>query len=185
MAGQQKDPLEQGGFILNQKAYSANLGSFGRRGSMQKNACGPMAAYNAACMLGVPAPFEEVCGYFTAQSRLFQCFGGRLGTGPWAMRRWLIQRGIRATGFRQYRRAAAGHRAYVALYLHGSLWRGTLGAHYVALEYHAGRYLAYNDIFGSYMDFWDMYNKTGAKALWVMALDLPAPGGAEPRPAGK
>ncbi|MDD3919756.1 MAG: hypothetical protein PHO41_01070 [Eubacteriales bacterium] len=157
--------------IRDQTALNGAPGSFGRRGSIQKNACGAVAAYNVGRMLECPASFEDILHNVVAASRFVRFFGGRLGVWPGLLRRYFKSRGLKATRFMPYRRAKAGRQAYVALYLHGSLFKGTLGAHYVTLRAQDGKYTAYNDIYGSYVDFLDMYVKTKARMLWVMGVD--------------
>ena len=55
---------EDGGFINEQRALCESEGSFGKKGSIAKNGCGSIAAYNALKILGVSVNYKDVLARF-------------------------------------------------------------------------------------------------------------------------
>jgi len=99
--------------------------------------CGAIAVYNLCRMLGVPADWEGI------KSALEQSVlrGGKWGTSPVGVRRWLSGHGVavaRAYRPKKAEKLAEGSDAGILLYIHKG------GAHYVAFKNEGGLLHFYN-----------------------------------------
>lgn len=156
------------GFVLDQRGCATERGSYGRRGSIAKNGCGAIAAYNACLILDRPVSLEEAFRSLGKGALL----GGRMGTNPFALRRYLRGRGIRLSACWRTR-SARSHRAYISLCLFRRGFR--LYGHYFALAPLRAGFLAYNDGQDGrvklYETLSDVKRTHKALLLWVWGLD--------------
>lgn len=119
-----KGAFSPDGFIISQK-NTADV-KYGKKQSSY-NGCGWISAYNLMRSLGVNATPAEV--HASLQQGLM--FGGRFGTGPRRLRKWLKARGIETkTAMRKKKAAALAQqsRAGIIMYFNG------FGLHYVAYK---------------------------------------------------
>ena len=139
---------EDGGFINEQRALCESEGSFGKKGSIAKNGCGSIAAYNALKILGANVNYKDVLARFN-----FHVLNrGRWGANPFYLYVYFKKRGFRIKVFlrRKFDRLKYESAAYIALYTYKS--KSGFGAHYVAAQYNEKNgYTVYNE---------DYYGKT-------------------------
>ncbi|NCB29999.1 MAG: hypothetical protein EOM66_01150 [Clostridia bacterium] len=153
--------------IHNQKTCPKERGSYGKHGSIAANGCGAIAVYNACLMLGYPVPANEIFPVLGKSALL----GGRMGTNPFALRRYLKGRGIRLHTYWQTA-SIKRHEAYIVLYIFRRGCR--LFGHYIALAPQGKGFMALNDGAGGqprrYEALSDIKKIHGALFLWILGL---------------
>ena len=102
--------------------------TWGRRGSLQRNGCGPLAAYNLLCGFGVNRSLPQVVSVLGQLGAAAS--GGRLGTDPARLAEYLRSEGCGVRRFFGGRRAAWKSAASADGLL--ILYRHPRGLHYVA-----------------------------------------------------